>query len=256
MTAARIQTSADGAILFDPAAVAQAGAGEAVRFDATWFEPHRARGDVRVDTGGRGQSWFLDAPFGAAVLRHYRRGGAVARLLGDRYLWTGAERTRCFAEFRLLAQLDALHLPVPVPIAARYVRRGLYYSADLIMGRIAASETLARRLCDGHADLATMGAVGATLAAFHAAGAWHADLNAHNILIAQDRVFVIDFDRGELRTPVVAWQQDNLARLKRSLLKLGAANDGDLVFERRLWQPLLAGYDHAVLQAQRNGVSA
>jgi hypothetical protein len=30
------------------------------------------------------------SPFGAAVLRRYRRGGAVARVLKDSYVWTGA----------------------------------------------------------------------------------------------------------------------------------------------------------------------
>jgi hypothetical protein len=42
------------------------------------------------------------------VLRHYRRGGAVARrLLADRYVWAGEERVRAFAEWRLLARLHA-----------------------------------------------------------------------------------------------------------------------------------------------------
>lgn len=253
MTAACIQTSAEGAILFDPAAAAQAGAGEAARFDETWLTPDEARGDRRVGAGGRGQAWFLDAPFGAAVLRHYRRGGAVARLLGDRYLWTGAERTRSFAEFRLLAKLAALRLPVPAPLAARYRRYGVHYTADLITRRIAAGETLAKCLHDGRADAAMMTAVGTTIAAFHSAGVWHADLNAHNILLVQQRVYLIDFDRGELRLPGAVWQRDNLARLKRSLLKLGAADDGDLAFEHRLWQPLMVAYERAAAAAPHAG---
>lgn len=247
MTAVRIQTSANGAILFDPTIVAQAGAGEAVQFDETWFVPDEMRGDCRIGAGGRGQAWFLDAPFGTAVLRHYRRGGAVARLLGDRYLWTGAERTRSFAEFRLLAALAERRLPVPAPLAARYRRSGVHYTADLIMRRILNGETLAERLRDGRLDAATMIAVGSTLAAFHLAGVWHADLNAHNVLLSPDRTYLIDFDRSELRAPAVFWQRDNLARLKRSLHKLGAAGEGDLAFVHRFWQPLMAGYERVMV---------
>ena len=77
------------------------------------------------------------------MLRHYRRGGAVARLSGDAYLWTGAGRTRSFAEWRLLRQLRRWDLPVPRPIAARYVRQGLAYRADLITGELTTRRTLA-----------------------------------------------------------------------------------------------------------------
>ena len=44
--------------------------------------------------GGRGSVVFLRDSVRRWVLRHYRRGGAVASLLDDRYLWTGEERTR------------------------------------------------------------------------------------------------------------------------------------------------------------------
>ena len=46
----------------------------------------------------------------------------VARLFGDRYLFTGEQRTRSAREFRLLAELSRRGLPVPAPIASRYVR--------------------------------------------------------------------------------------------------------------------------------------
>src|SRR5262249_4197276 len=99
------------------------------------------------------------------------------------------------------------------------------------------SETLAQWLAAGRADAAAMARVGATIAAFHAAGAFHADLNAHNIMLGDERVHLIDFDRGELRVPDRDWQQSNLARLKRSLAKLGAAD-----LDAR-WAALVAAYD-------------
>src|SRR5262249_40990674 len=136
---------------------------------------------------------------------------------GDRYLWTGAERTRGFVEFRLLAQLAERGLPVPGPVATRFVRHGARYTADLITREIPQASTLAELLRADRADADVAARVGRTLAAFHNAGAYHADLNAHNVLLDASTVWLIDFDRGELRAPARAWQQANLARLKRSL---------------------------------------
>ena len=56
---------------------------------------------------------FLETPVGPCVLRHYRRGGLVAPLLGDKYVWNGRTRSRGFAEFALLAELARRGLPVP-----------------------------------------------------------------------------------------------------------------------------------------------
>ena len=232
--------SADGAILIDAACAAQAGGADASWFDAAYW---RAQGRLDDSAGGRGGVGFIDAPFGRCVLRHYRRGGMVARLMGDRYLWTGAERTRAFAEFRLLAELHARGLHVPAPVAARYQREGVHYRADLVTRQIANASTLAQLLVQERCDSAVAARVGAALAEFHNAGAYHADLNAHNVLLDANIVWVIDFDRGELRAAARGWQQANLARLKRSLLKLGAARDGEAAFERAFWNPLMAAYE-------------
>ena len=239
MTQAQIQSTPDGAILFDPGAAAQAA------FAPEFFDAARWQGRNGDDavSGGRGGARFIEAPFGRCVLRHYRRGGMVARVMGDRYLWTGAERTRGFAEFRLLAALRKRDLPVPEPIAARYQRNGAHYRADLIMRRIEGVTTLAELLARQRADAQIAARVGTAIAQFHANGAYHADLNAHNVLLDADTVWLIDFDRGELRTPSRDWQQANLARLQRSLRKLGAARDGEAAFERALWNPLMAAYE-------------
>jgi 3-deoxy-D-manno-octulosonic acid kinase len=124
------------------------------------------------------------------------------------------------------------------------VRKGLTYRADLLTRRIDA-DTLATRLTQGRLDAPLAQRVGRTIADFHAFGVWHADLNAHNILAdAQDRISVIDFDRGRRRKVQLAWQQANLARLHRSLLKLGARRLQG--FEACFWHPLLAAYHEAM----------
>ncbi|HJT97147.1 MAG TPA: 3-deoxy-D-manno-octulosonic acid kinase [Rhodanobacteraceae bacterium] len=242
MSNAQVQSGPDGAIVFDGAACGGA------RPDPAWFDPaHWAEhGLAERRSGGRGGVAFVETPAGACVLRHYHRGGLAASVSRDRYLWTGAARTRAFREFRLLEHLIEAGLPVPAPIAARYVRSGMYYSADLIVRRIPAVDTLAERLARGTLDAALAERIGTTIARFHAAGACHADLNAHNILLdARDTVSLIDFDRGRLCKPALGWQQGNLARLRRSLMKLGAGKRyAD--FDARFWHPLLAAY-HAAL---------
>ncbi|HSE11809.1 MAG TPA: 3-deoxy-D-manno-octulosonic acid kinase [Rudaea sp.] len=239
---AKVQVTADGAIVFDPACAG------AERFEPEWFEPAywRGRGLATDQGGGRGGVLRVRAGDAEWMLRHYHRGGMVARVLGDRYLWNGAERTRGFAEFHLLAELARRGLNVPVPVAARYRRNGVHYRADLITRYIAPAQTLAERLRAGAIDAATAARVGAGIAEFHAVGAYHADLNAHNVLLDARKVWLVDFDRGALRVPARSWQLANLARLRRSLLKLGAARDNEQAFDRECWQPLAEAYERAL----------
>lgn len=233
----QVRRGAEGVILFDPGVFPQV--------DGDWFDPDywRRHGVLKTQKGGRGGVAVIETPVGECVLRHYRRGGAVAVLMGDLYLWTGAARTRCFAEFRLLQGLRARGLPVPEPVAVRYRRRALWYSADLITRRIARAETLAERLTVNGIGTELAEEVGALVARFHREGVWHADLNAHNILIAPNGLFLIDFDRGRLRAPAEGWRLANLQRLRRSLIKLGAMEDQPDTFEQRIWAPLQRGYE-------------
>lgn len=235
----QIRAEAGGAVLFD---ASLAGA-----VDGDWFDPDfwRARDALRAEPGGRGGVAVIDTPAGMGVLRHYRRGGLVARFNRDRYLWTGAARTRSFAEFRLLAHAAALGLPAPRPIAAGYRRGGLFYTADLITRRIDDARTLAQCLAEGRLDADLARETGALVARFHREGIWHADLNAHNVLVAPEALHLIDFDRGELRRPAEAWRLANLARLRRSLLKLGAAGRVP-DFQAAVWEPLLYGYERTM----------
>lgn len=225
-----------GAILYDPA-----------RLDhpaATDFDPVAlaAAGRVTGTATGRGSAWFVAAPrpgAAATVLRHYRRGGFVARLVADRYLWRGEEATRAFRELRLLAAIEALGLPAARPVAARYARAGITYRADLVTLAIPGARPLAARLAED-LSAALWRRVGWTIRAFHDAGVRHADLNAHNVLIdADDRVHLIDFDRGAL-APAGAWRERNLERLRRSLVKL--AGRGSAIAEPAGWAALLEGY--------------
>lgn len=206
---------AGGAVLCDPAWAQQA--------SLSWLDPAYWREGGEFKRGGRGEVWFVRGPFGEAVLRHYRRGGLVARMLRDQYLWQGENRTRAFAEYRLLSWMRSIGLPVPQPLAAGYRREGAFYRCDLLTARIAEASTLAELLPSWSDAGESSDRLGAQLARFHAAGVCHADLNAHNILRdAAGTWWLIDFDRGVRRPPQRAWQKARLARLARSLHKLGA----------------------------------
>ncbi len=222
-------------ILYDEAQTGKAG--------AEWFSPAywRERDAISGRAHGRGTTWFVRSPAGEWVLRHYRRGGLVARVLHDRYLWLGLERTRAWREWRLLAELHAAGLPVPRPVAAQVRRQGLWYTADLLIERIGHTHSLAQRLSHHPLVPALWRAIGATIQRLHAAGVYHADLNAHNILLdRQNRVYIIDFDRARRRRPGT-WQVGNLARLERSLQKLHA-HWPHFAFRGADWQALLEGY--------------
>ncbi|MDQ7734488.1 3-deoxy-D-manno-octulosonic acid kinase [Halomonas sp. SpR1] len=180
----------------------------------------RERGLIVGEAPGRGRSLFLQAtPTEQWVLRPYRRGGMAAKLSQKRYLWTGAERTRAFRELRLTAALFEQGLPVPRPVACCVNRCGLTYEAALITVRIAGANALAELLVNDLADEALLQRVGSMLWRFHRAGLDHVDLNARNILVDPSGApWLIDLDRCRLRTPG-KWQEANLKRLERSLLK-------------------------------------
>ena len=191
--------------------------------------------------GGRGATRYVSSGASHYVLRHYYRGGMPRRVLKDRYLWCGEDRTRSFREFRLLDQALRWQLPVPAPAAARYSRTGLIYRADLLTEKLhdvsALSGVLAERACSED----EWRGIGATIRRFHDRGVCHADLNAHNIQLGPNGdVFLLDFDRGSIRKPG-RWPLKNLSRLKRSLQKI-SRNTGDIAFSAREWSWLMAGY--------------
>src|SRR5690606_23571955 len=99
-----------------------------------WFEHAywRDAGAVADETTGRGEVLVVEHGGEPWALRHYPRGGLVAKLIEDHYLWLGLERTRAFREWRLLASLAAAGLPVPRPVAARVNRTGPIYTAGII----------------------------------------------------------------------------------------------------------------------------
>lgn len=234
----RFERVTGGGILYDASRLRKPAA---ELFDTAYW---RAQGGLQELAGGRASVAIVTAGAERWVLRHYRRGGFMARISHDSYLWLGEARTRSFAEWRLLAELRRRGLPVPVPIAARYVRGLLTYRADLITEHLPDSRTLAAAITGAQLPREQWSAVGQTLAAFHREGVHHADLNAHNIMIEHavaPRVYLLDFDRGRIE-PRGSWEQEVLARLRRSLEKIRTQRR-DVAFAQEQWGWLMAGYD-------------
>jgi 3-deoxy-D-manno-octulosonic acid kinase len=138
--------------------------------------------------------------------------------------------------------LTELGLPAPRPFAARVVKSGLFYRADLITSRLSGASSLAECLAADTLPENTWRAIGRTIAQFHSAGLWHADLNAHNVLVNErGKIALVDFDRARFRSPAAGWQEANLARLLRSLKKLKRTNSR-LKFHGAEFESLREGY--------------
>ncbi|WP_404368175.1 3-deoxy-D-manno-octulosonic acid kinase [Marinobacter sp.] len=221
---------------------------EDVRWDA--FDPE-TWGDaaIPVSNGGRGSAWFIERPAQQDwVLRHYLRGGLVARISHDLFLFLGEERVRSFQELRLLDFLLEQGLPVPTPVAARYDRAGGgLYRASILIERIPGARTLlsaAQSRGSELPDSETLAETGRQIRRFHLTGLDHVDLNLNNILLAPAGIYLVDFDKCRLHSAQQSrakWQDSNLARLHRSLHK--ELQDWPEAVLQQLWRDLLTGYE-------------
>jgi len=227
---------AGGAMLYDGSRASNLSTG--------WFDPDFWQGRGELDGsafGVKGPAHFIRAADGRRyVLRHYRRGGLLTRISPDRYFWHGEDHTRPFAEWQLTYSLHRAGLPVPAPIGARYRRQGATYTGDILTERLATVGSLAECLRAGALSVLTWISIGRCIRRFHDLGVCHADLNARNVLLSEDNVYLVDFDRSQLRTPGL-WCDANLVRLRRSLEKITWALPSER-FGEADWHGLLDGY--------------
>ena len=202
--------------------------------EAGWFDPDwwRARDAVLAELGGRGQALAVESPMGEAVLRVYHRGGLAQRLSKSSYVYTGPDRTRPFAEWRVTRRLLEAGLPVPEPLAAAFKRHGPllrpFYWGALLTRRIPDAKPLPKTA--GRMESEDWENLGKMLGKAASAGLRHPDLNANNILMdSNGKFWLLDFDR--------TWIANNafdpgpmIGRLQRSMRKLGIEHD-----EQALW---------------------
>lgn len=202
---------------------------------------------IRGAATGRSTAFFVESDNHQLLLRHYYRGGLVGKLNTDRFKREPVAESRAMAEFALLLKLVELDLPVPKPVAAHFQRAPLWgYRADILVEVIANAADVFKQLQSRVLSTVEWRAIGATIRQFHQAGVYHSDLNCHNILLDDNgKVWLVDFDKCGMRSPG-EWQQANLQRLLRSLLKeqkKAAARATAFHFdETRDWPELMAGY--------------
>lgn len=204
---------------------------EAVRRAGTLHGWAAAQPGARVFTG-RGAAYGVQTPAGTWVVRHYRRGGAVARLLGDRYVRLGAARP--LAELRASEAARQRGVRTPEVVAAVVYGAGPFYRADLattlVPGAADLAETaLGASRLDAAARADAWAAAGTLLRDAMAAGVEHADLNLRNVLIATTpegmRAYLLDLDRAVVHEGPLAddARAAMLRRFHRSRRKLERA---------------------------------
>lgn len=189
----------------------------------------RAAAEAEATLQGRGPVHVVEAGGRPRAVRHYFRGGAVAALLGDRYLRVGEPRP--LAELRASEAARSRGVPSPRVVAGAVYPAGVFYRADLVTDYVPGARDLAAWLF-GEAGpderRAALAATGTLVARMAAAGLRHPDLNAGNVLLTTSddglRALLLDLDRCALAPPGrSASSGPLLARLERSLRKLSGA---------------------------------
>lgn len=220
----------------------------AVKEHGTLYDAAAARPDAEAYQG-RGAAYRMRMEGGDWLVRHYRRGGAIARVLTDEYLRAGEPRP--LRELHASIRARARGVDTPEVFAAIAYLSGPLYRADLATRFVPGSRDLAAVVLGGEpVDVTTR------MAAWHAAGVLlrsafdhgveHADLNLRNILIVGEglgegkllgegvgeggvasgvgrvRALLLDLDRAVIHEgPVSAdLRATMLARLHRSRRKI------------------------------------
>ena len=146
-------------------------------------------------------------------------------------------------EYALLVAMANSGLPVPVPVAAHVRHKKALYQADIVTERISGAATFTQLLTNGDPEDKVWTRIGSCIRKFHEHGIFHADLNAHNILIDDhERIWLIDFDRSFQTHLSRRFKNANLRRLLRSLHKVCPE---ELRTGRHIadgWRLLLQGY--------------
>lgn len=192
---------------------------------------------------GRGTTYFFQHKENEYVLRHYRRGGLIGKILSDQYFYTGIEQSRAWQEFKLLQHMQTLKLSCPTPIAAMLKKNGLHYQADIISTKIPHAQDLHHILLETGLSSDIWQKIGQTIAEFHHHQIYHHDLNIHNIMLdAEHGVWLIDFDKCGIKQGQ-SWKNSNMARLKRSFEKEKRLHN--IHWQLADWQMLMSAYNGA-----------
>lgn len=237
-----IQSDAKTIIWYDPAVI------ESCTND--YFEAGfwRKQNKIKGSATGRSTAFFIDKGTNGLLLRHYYRGGLVGKFNRDRFKREAVAQSRAMAEFALLLKLRELNLPVPKPVAARYVKAPWWgYRADILVEVIPTAQDTFKLLQQRALAKSEWQMIGRTIRQLHDNGVYHSDLNCHNIMLDTDgKGWIVDFDKCSFKQ-VGEWREANLQRLLRSFNKeLHKAKEANQAFhfdETHDWPLLLQAYN-------------
>ena len=147
------------------------------------------------------------------------RGGFIANFSKDSFFYQGKKSARSLQEFMILEKLQEAGMNVPVPIAARTHRSGLWWAKyDILVSYIENSTDLAKVLKTRPLTNEEIGKISAIIINLSKNNVYHSDLNIHNLLLdEQGNVWVIDFDKSKIVGNGMVGKM--LERLERSLNK-------------------------------------
>lgn len=241
------------------------------RFDPRWLLTENL---ITNTAAGRGIVYFFSILGENCVLRHYYRGGLIAKLSTDKFIFGHLTQTRPYQELSLLAKLYDAGLNVPRPLAARLHHTLFNYTADIITAAIPRAQELHRHILQSALEPSVWYKIGVTLRQMHDLQACHYDINVKNVLLQQAdstskdellneksasvetsaepwgsvksgdepqiEVYLLDFDGCKIRSGD-AWKPTNLARFKRSLEKQ-RAKFSPYYYDEDCWNSVVQGY--------------
>ncbi len=188
---------------------------------------------------GRGEAYGVRLGAARAVVRHARRGGLVAPLLGDLY----AGRPRFQHELAMAQRLAADGIATPAVLAGVAYRAGPLHRADVATERVDGTDLAAILFGDAPpaADdrVEVFRATGRLVRRLHAAGFVHPDLQLRNVLVTAPprRAVLLDVDTVREAGDAAA-RRANLLRFYRSWAKWDRARG-----------PRLSDQDRAAFEA-------
>jgi tRNA A-37 threonylcarbamoyl transferase component Bud32 len=195
------------------------------------------------------------------VLRQYLHGGLFRDFNRSLYLFG----SRSFQELALTEEIRSCGIPTVQPIAAihRFILWPLYqayflsveipHSKDLIqyfweIGTHPSRENILLKR-------KTIRSAGLLLQHFHQLGFFHGDLQLKNILVAGDRLFLIDFDRSFRKKSLsMGERMKNLLRLNRSAEKWRSLGLPLHRTDRWRFFSAYAGRDETIQKAMRKAI--
>jgi len=160
------------------------------------------------------------------VIRRYSHGGWLRFLTRDLYFLG----SRSFQELNLIGEIRSSGIPTVQPIGAIHVSIfPLFYKAYFLSLQIPNAEDLTHYLLKIRSypsrdqiieKRKIIHDVAILLRHFHQEGFYHGDLQLKNILVAENRPLLIDFDRSYRKKVLTLMERiNNLLRLNRSVEK-------------------------------------